>query len=165
MLRAERDPGGSALGTAAALVTAVLVLTSPAAAQQGGGTGEAAASGQQATQDSVVQQGPVDYERESYAYPERERNPFEPVSAGVQEGPRFQNLVLAGVIYGPSVGSVAVVVDRTTGRRHRVREGERLGQATILDIRRSEVVFSVSGPTGSRQETLQVEKQTEEVQR
>ena len=122
------------------------------------------ASSQQAATDSLVQQGDIEYRRDTFSYPRRDRNPFAPVSAGVQEGPRFQNLVLAGLIYSPSVGSVAVLVDRTTGRRYRVREGERIGQATVLSIRQSDVVFSVTGPTRSRQETLQVEKENEEVQ-
>lgn len=148
----------------AALAAALVVLTGGAAeAQQAGGADTA--SSQQVGTDSLVQQGGVEYRRETFTYPRRERNPFLPVRAGVQEGPRFQNLVLAGLIYSPAVGSVAVLVDRTTGTRYRVREGERLGQATVLNIRRSDVVFSVSGPNRSRQETLQVEKENEEVQR
>ena len=146
------DELGSRPTRAAALTLGALLVALAAAP----------ASAQEATADSVVQQGEVEYQRETFTYPQRERNPFEPVSAGVQEGPRFQNLVLAGLIYSPSVGSVAVLVDQTNGRRYRVREGERIGQATVLSIRQSDVVFSVSGPTRTRQETLQVEKQTEE---
>lgn len=168
MLRAEdrrtrrtAAPATTALGLALLLVTAPLA---PVEAQQGAsGQDDGARAGQAA--DTLVQAAEVEYRRETFSYPQRTRNPFEPVNAGVQEGPRFQNLVLAGVIYSPSVGSVAVLVDRSTGRRYRVREGERIGQATVLNIRRSDVLFSVSGATQSRQETLQVEKQNEEVQR
>lgn len=151
----------------AALATAALglalLLAAPAApveAQQG----DAGQDGAQARQaaDSLAQAGDVEYRRETFSYPQRARNPFEPVNGGVQEGPRFQNLVLAGIIYSPSVGSVAVLVDRSTGQRFRVREGERIGQATVLNIRRSDVQFSVAGATQSRQETLQVEKRNEE---
>lgn len=164
MLRADARPrpAGAAL---TALVAALLLLAPPADAQQGDAAGDSARSEEGATADSLVQEGPVEYERETFDYPRQDRNPFEPVNAGVQEGPRFQNLVLAGIIYSPSVGSVAVLVDNSTGRRYRVREGERIGQATVLSIRRSDVLFSVTGPTQSRQETLQVEKQNQEVQR
>lgn len=155
----------TALATAA-LGTALLLLVAPVApvqAQQD----DAAQDGAQARQaaDSVAQADDFEYQRETFSYPQRARNPFERVNAGVQEGPRFQNLVLAGILYSPSVGSVAVLVDRSTGQRFRVREGERIGQATVLNIRRSDVLFSVAGATQSRQETLQVEKRNEEVQR
>lgn len=170
MLRADgrRTRGTAALAATAAtaLGLALLLLAAPSApieAQQGA-SGQDSAQARQAA-DSLVQAAEVEYRRETFSYPQRARNPFEPVNAGVQEGPRFQNLVLAGILYSPSVGSVAVLVDRSTGRRFRVREGERIGQATVLNIRRSDVLFSVSGATQSRQETLQVEKRNEEVQR
>lgn len=163
MQRTDEGRVRTAGAFAAALAVALVVLTgSPVEAQQDAGGDETTA---EAVTDSVVQQGDIEYRRETFRYPRRERNPFLPVGAGVEEGPRFKNLVLAGLIYSPAVGSVAVLVDRTSGRRYRVREGERLGQATVLNIRRSDVVFSVSGPNRSRQETLQVEKDNEEVQR
>lgn len=165
MLRADA-PRWWAGGAATILLAAAFVLApAPAAGQQDSAAADSAQSQQAAAADSVVQEGEIEYERETFVYPGRDRNPFEPVNAGVQEGPRFQNLVLAGIIYSPSVGSVAVLVDNSTGRRYRIREGERIGQATVLSIRRSDVLFSVTGPTQSRQETLQVEKETEEVQR
>lgn len=162
-----RADGGSArIGVvlAAALGAALLTGASPAMAQDGS-TSDGAPEAQAAPVDSLLQEGDIEYRRATFDYPQRDRNPFEPVSAGVEEGPRFQNLLLSGVIYSPSIGSVAVLLDQSTGERFRVREGERIGQATVLSIRRSNVMFSVAGPTRSRQETLQVEKQNEEVQR
>lgn len=162
----DRRSRRTAAPATAALGLALLLLAAPAApveAQQGA-SGQDRAQARQAA-DSLAQAGEVEYRRETFSYPQQARNPFEPVNAGVQEGPRFQNLVLAGIIYSPSVGSVAVLVDRSTGQRFRVREGERIGQATVLNIRRSDVLFSVAGATQSRQETLQVEKRNEEVQR
>jgi len=108
---------------------------------------------------------PPVYERETFDYPRAQRrNPFAPVDAGVEEGPRFQNLRLRGVIFSPGVGSVAVLVDESTGRRYRVRDGQRIGQAQVLEIRRTEVLFRVLGPTQARRETLQVEKRDQEAQ-
>lgn len=164
MLRADGRRSRLAAVMATALGAALLLLVAPAEAQQEASDRDGAPSGEAAV-EAVVQESDVEYERETFSYPQRERNPFEPVNAGVQEGPRFENLILAGVIHSPAVGSVAVLVDRSTGQRFRVREGERLGQTTVLSIRRSNVLFSVTGPNRSRQETLQVEKQNEEVQR
>lgn len=165
MLRTEHRRAPRGVPYVAVLLTGLLALAgSPASAQQDAPDDDAAAQ-EVAPPDSLVQGEDVDYRREVYDYPRRDRNPFEPVRAGVQEGPRFQNLELAGVIYSPSIGSVAVLQDRSTGERFRIREGERIGQATVLQIRRTNVMFSVAGPTQSRQETLQVEKQNEEVQR
>lgn len=166
----ERGPPGRHgwdLRTPAAALAAVcaglLALSGPAVAQQGGGgAADSAAAG---AADSVAADSLVDYRREVFSYPgDGRRNPFEPVDAGVQEGPRFSNLRLSGVIYSPSVGSVAVLVDETTGKRYRVRNGERLGDARVVQIDRTEVTFAVSTVGQTRRETLQVEKQQRESQ-
>jgi hypothetical protein len=141
---------------------AVFAAAAPAAAQQ-----EASET------DSVAEEAPADtasaeaavpvYRREVFRYPGGgRRNPFMPVDAGVEEGPRFQNLRLTGIIYSPSVGSVAVLLDETTGERYRVRSGQTIGQSRVLEIRRSEVRFAVSGAGATRRETLQVEERERE---
>ena len=63
--------------------------------------------------------------REVFEYPvDGRRDPFEPLSAGDELGPRFEDLRLAGVIFSPERGSVAVLVDQATRRRSRaVRTG------------------------------------------
>lgn len=105
----------------------------------------------------------VSYQREVFDYPAfQRRDPFRPRLGGATEGPRFENLVLSGVIYNPTVGSVAVLVDRATGRRHRVREGHRLGELRIDVIRRAEVEILVPAPAGRERRVLRVEKQREE---
>lgn len=106
---------------------------------------------------------PVSYQREVFDYPSFDRrDPFRARTGGVTEGPRFENLVLSGVIYNPSVGSVAVLVDRATGRRHRVREGQRLGQMWIDSIRRSEVELLLPGPEGRVARVLSMETRRNE---
>ena len=164
MTRADR--AAPLRGLAAAVAAGCLLAlgsASPADAQEQGSTQadttEAAAGADTAPDGGFV------YRREVFEYPgQGRRNPFRPLDAGQQEGPQFQNLRLSGVIYSPSIGSVAVLVDRTTGKRYRVRDGQRIGDARVLEIRQSEVRFSVSGAGTTRAETLQVEQQERESQ-
>lgn len=97
------------------------------------------------------------YEREVFDYPDGARpDPFRPPGATDGIGPLFEDLRLSGVLYGPSVGSVAVVRDAATGRIHRLREGDRIGRARLVEVRPSEALFVVTGPAGARRELLRV---------
>jgi hypothetical protein len=100
------------------------------------------------------------YTRETFSYPESldRRDPFAPLSAGDEIGPRFADLELNGVIFAPNIGSVAVLTDQATLKRYRAREGEWLGDARIDQIRADEVVFTVAGFGISRTEVLRVSK-------
>lgn len=112
---------------------------------------------------SAEGEGGVVLRREVFDYPgEGRRDPFAPLTAGAELGPRFEDLELAGVIYSPGVGSVAVLVDRATRKRYRAREGDRLGDAQVLAIREAEAVFVVSSFGVSRRETLRVRKHEQE---
>lgn len=104
------------------------------------------------------------YGRETFTYPEVQdrRDPFAPLTAGEEIGPRFADLELSGLIYAPDVGSVAVLTDRTTQRRYRVREGDWLGDARVDRIRADEVAFTVAGFGLSRTEVLRVAREDQE---
>ena len=80
---------------------------------------------------------------------------------GEQIGPRFDDLVLNGVLYNPAVGSVATMTDQKTGKRYRAREGDRLGEIRIAAIRAQEVDFVITSFGISRRETLRVERDKE----
>lgn len=153
-----RSLGRAALALAAA--TAVLAATGPAAAQEGPADRDTV----QAPADSAeAEEAPTEYRREVFDYPGTgRRNPFEPVDGGVEEGPRFENLRVTGVIHSPAIGSVAVLFDMTTGERYRVRDGQTIGEARVLEIRPTEVRFAVSGAGETRRETLQVETRERE---
>ncbi len=100
------------------------------------------------------------YEREVYDYPSLgRRDPFRPLNAGEQIGPRFEDLNLSGVLYNPAVGSVATLTDQKTGRRYRAREGESLGEVRIAAIRPDEVDFVITSFGVSRRETLRVKRE------
>ena len=109
-------------------------------------------------QDSVL-----GYEREVFEYPGgARRNPFRPLTAFTATGPRFEDLELTGIVYSSEVESVAVVADRATERRYRLREGQRIGTARVLEIRSDEVVFAITTFGVGRQAILRVKKKREQ---
>lgn len=102
------------------------------------------------------------YEREVFQYPTAgRRDPFFPLTAGQQIGPRFDDLELNGVLYNPTVGSVATLTDRKTGKRYRTRTGDSLGDIRVVAIRAEEVDFLITSFGISRRETLRVSKDKE----
>ena len=148
------------------LVLGASIYASPALAQEGL---VGAQSDQTVTDDSIaVAQGSNEegqaFGREKFVYPEGpdRRDPFAPLTAGEEIGPRFADLELSGLIFAPDVGSVAVLTDRTTKRRYRVREGDWLGDARVDRIRVDEVAFTVAGFGLSRTEVLRVAREDQE---
>lgn len=102
------------------------------------------------------------FEREIFDYPSADRrDPFLPLNTGERIGPNFNDLRLTGILHNPAVASVATVTDQKTGRRYRVREGDRLGEATVLEIRPREAVFLITSYGISRREVLRVKRERE----
>lgn len=103
------------------------------------------------------------FEREVFAYPEySRRNPFRALVDSGDGGPRFERLVLLGILYSPFAGeSLALFAEGTrtvqargpgvpervtvevTGGTYRVREGESLGNMTVRRIDRHQVAILV----------------------
>lgn len=101
--------------------------------------------------------------REVFDYPaDGRRDPFEPLSAGDELGPRFEDLRLAGVIYSPERGSMAVLVDVATGRRYRVWEGDVVGGARLVRVHPDRAEFQVTVFGVSRRDTLRLKTQDKE---
>lgn len=101
--------------------------------------------------------------REVFDYPaDGRRDPFEPLSAGDELGPRFEDLRLAGVIYSPERGSMAVMVDVATGRRYRVWEGDAIGGARLVRVHPDRAEFQVTVFGVSRRDTLRLKTQDKE---
>lgn len=102
-------------------------------------------------------------ERETFSYSAGgRRDPFRPLEAGDELGPRFEDLELSGIIYSPTAGSVIVLVDRSTQRRYRVWEGDIVGGAQLLDVTPNEAVFVVTVFGVSRRETLSLKNMDKE---
>ena len=90
------------------------------------------------------------FEREVFTYPEYpRRNPFKSLLGG-DEGPRYESLLLLGILYSPFAGeSIALFAEGTrsitpaaagvpesytvelTGSSYRVREGEIIGNGNV----------------------------------
>lgn len=103
---------------------------------------------------------PPIYEREVFSYPAFDRrDPFQPLHLDTQVGPRFGDLTLVGVLYNPQLGSVAILTDRSTGRRYRARERDIIGTARVVRIRMEEVDFVITNFGVSRQETLRARRE------
>lgn len=102
-------------------------------------------------------------QREVFEYPAiGRRDPFAPLSAGDELGPRFEDLGLSGIIYSPERGSIAVLVDRATQRRYRVWEGDMIGGARLLNVSEAEAEFLVTVFGVTRRDTLRLKAQDKE---
>lgn len=120
---------------------------------------QAASASSQGGRDEAVQV----YEREVFDYPAAgRRDPFRPLNAGESIGPRFDDLLLTGVLHNPVIASVATLTDQKTRRRYRVREGDVLGEIRVLEIRPREVVFVIMSYGVSRREVLRVKQDKEQ---
>lgn len=107
-----------------------------------------------------AQTRPPIYEREVFTYPAFDRrDPFRPLHLDTQAGPRFGDLTLTGVLYNLQLGSVAILTDRTTGRRYRARERDVIGAARVVRIGTEEVDFVITSFGVSRRETLAVRRE------
>jgi hypothetical protein len=113
--------------------------------------------------DTAGMSNVVIYRRERFVYPSNDRrNPFQSLLTLEDAGPQFEDLDLLGVIFGGPAGSVATLIDRSTSKRFRVRRGELVGNARVVEIRPEEVVFSVTTFGITRSETLRIQKRKEE---
>lgn len=118
-------------------------------------------------QDSPTQQSgdsvTLAFEREVFTYPQyARRNPFKTLLSADGGGPRFESLLLLGILYSPFAGeSIALFGEGTrtvgapnpgapatvtvdlTGGTYRVREGATLGNLTVRSIERLQVTIEL----------------------
>jgi hypothetical protein len=105
------------------------------------------------------------FEREVFDYPNYgRRNPFDPLT-GEDMGPRFEDLLLTGVIYTQDrTRSIATIGERATGtaqapvRHHRLREGDVIGNTRIVEIREGRVTVQVEDFGQFELRTLELER-------
>lgn len=146
--------GGVAPAAVAAHLALALALPQAALGQ---GQEASAADTAAAADTAEAPKGAADtatYRREVFTYPSSERrDPFRPLTAGEGSGVSLDDLVLSGIIHSPAAGSVAVLTDPQTGERHRLREGDRIGDARLVAIHPSRVVFRETR-FGASQETV-----------
>jgi hypothetical protein len=146
----------SVLGCCAAL--GLLFAAMPAAAQEG--VTPPAGQTAQATPPLRPRDIQLVFEREVYHYADAgRRDPFRSLAAEAGLLPMFDDLKLRMIIYSDRPGqSVALIVDGTK-KVYRVRKGDVIGNATVLDITAEQVHFSVNDFGNQRQEVLDLKPQ------
>lgn len=108
---------------------------------------------------AVVPEPKLMFDREVYRYPgTRLRDPFHKIKAGT--GPRFDDLVLRGIIFSGEQ-SVVVLVDSPTKKTYKVHRGQIVGNARVVQIDPARVTFTVENFGQSTTEMLELKRKTE----
>ncbi len=146
------------MGTREGAVVFLLALTlvsfaTPSAGQQPPAQRPAAQQAGKANEEIDLS-----YRREVFTYPERgRRDPFLPLTTAEGVGPRFEDLTLQGIMYSPVRGqSVALLV---AGKRiFTVHPGDVVGNARVVEIDPTRVVFAVNNFGTVRQQMLELKR-------
>jgi hypothetical protein len=114
-----------------------------------------------AVADSLRKAREIEVMRETFAYSGGARDPFVSLLNTSAAGPEIGNLELVGVYQNlrNSRNSVVVLREKGTGKRHKLRVGDQLGRAKLVQIRPRDAVFTVRDFGFERQETLSLRKQ------
>ncbi len=104
--------------------------------------------------------------RETFSYTGSARDPFQSLLASAKVGPEIGDLLLVGIYQDLryASNSVAVLRDKGSGRRYKLRVGDQLGRLKVAQIRERDVVFTVEDFGYERQETLSLRKREVETQ-
>lgn len=115
-------------------------------------------------QDSIRLANETQILRETFTYTGGARDPFASLLSDDRSGPDFADLLLVGVYLDlrRTANSVAVLRDKTTQKRYKLRVGDRLGRLQVAQIRQSDVVFTIEDIGFERQETLSLRKREAE---
>ncbi|MGD8276674.1 MAG: hypothetical protein PVH00_01550 [Gemmatimonadota bacterium] len=140
------------------IATALLLVAAPLAAQQGQqppDTQQAAAA--RAPLPTRARDIQLVFEREVFHYPvDNRRDPFRSLADQEHLGPLFDDLTLRMIIYSSQPGqSVALLADGAK-KVYRLHKGEIIGNATVLEIDQTRVLFAVEDYGNRRQETLEL---------
>jgi type II secretory pathway component PulC len=148
-----------------AIAVAALLSTSPSVAAQQqtaaadpGVVSAALVSGDPAAAASEPR---LVFEREVFSYRTRgRRDPFQPLTSAVT-GPLFTDLKLHMILYSENPTESVVAIADGSNRQYRLRRGDSVGNATVIDIAPSRVVFSVVDFGIRRQEILNLKAKRE----
>lgn len=98
------------------------------------------------------------YERESFVYTSgSRRDPFRPLIGGSGLGPRLSELTVRGILYAQD-RSVVMLADKN-GKTYRLRRGQLVGNARVIEIRPSQVRFAVDEFGVTHQEVLELKRE------
>lgn len=157
-LRQTRRPAEAAPATAATGASSTLAATSPGADSARADTVTVAEA---ALADSIQKAREIEVMRETFAYAGGTRDPFASLINGSATGPEIADLDLVGVYQDlrSSGNSVVVLREKATAKRHKMRVGDQLGRARLVQIRPRDAVFTIRDFGFERQETLSLRKQ------
>lgn len=114
-----------------------------------------------AVEDSIRKAREIEVMRETFAYGGGARDPFASLLNSTSTGPEIGSLELVGVYQDlrSSDNSVVVLRDKATAKRFKLRVGDQLGRAKLVQIRPRDAVFTIRDFGFERQETLSLRKQ------
>lgn len=99
------------------------------------------------------------YDREIFSYRAAgRRDPFRPLTDDDELGPRFEQLALQAIIYSTGADRSVALLGDGTGRVYRVRVGDVLGNARVVEIGPMRVVMAVETFGTVRQEMLELQR-------
>ncbi len=98
--------------------------------------------------------------RETFSYSGGPRDPFQSLISEDKVGPEFNDLILVAIYLDlrRSSNSVAILRDKNTQKRYKLRVGDRLGRLKVAQIRQADLVFTVEDIGFERQETLSLRR-------
>lgn len=117
-----------------------------------------------AAADTLGRPRETDVVRETFAYGGGTRDPFASLLKTKSTGPEFADLQLVGVYenLADASQSVAIVREKSSSKRHKLRTGDRLGRLRVTAIHSKDVVFTVQDFGYERQESLSLRKPQED---
>ncbi len=165
-LRAHNDSLRKARQQAAAVPapadssSAQATLAATPAGERGDSTKEMT-DAESAMADSVQKAREIEVMRETFAYAGGTRDPFNSLINVGKMGPEIADLDLVGVYQDLRLPSNSMVVlrEKVTTKRHKMRVGDQLGRARLVQIRPRDAVFMIKDFGFERQETLSLRKQ------
>jgi len=121
----------------------------------------APAAAEAAALDSLRKAREIEVMRETFAYTGGARDPFNSLINLASAGPEISDLDLVGVYQDlrSSSNSVVVVREKVSLKRHKLRVGDQVGRARLVQIRPRDAVFTIQDFGYERQETLSLRKQ------
>jgi hypothetical protein len=155
-------PGDSAVpATADSLAPDSASLAATPAASAAHADSVALAEAEASLADSVQKAREIEVMRETFAYGGATRDPFSSLINSSKNGPEVSDLDLVAVyqdLRTPS-NSVVVLREKVSSKRHKMRVGDQLTRARLVQIRPRDAVFMIQDFGFERQETLSLRKQ------
>jgi hypothetical protein len=114
-----------------------------------------------ATDSAAAEPSEATVIRETFTYGGAARDPFASLIKTAHAGPELADLQLVGIYEDLrySGNSIAVLREKSTGKRYKLRQGEQVGRLRVTQVRSKDVVFTIQDFGYERQETLSLRKQ------